>query len=103
MLGDVSGVTALIAANLFVVFFGVSWGPVVRVLLGEIFSNRAALGLAAAAQWLGNFAISTTFPALADLGLAFAYGLCTFFAVLSFLFVMKFVRETKGRQLEDME
>ena len=106
VLGDVAGMTALIAANLFVVFFGVSWGPVVWVLLGEIFSNRiraAALGLAAAAQWLGNFAISTTFPALADLGLAFAYGLYTFFAVLSFLFVMKFVRETKGRQLEDME
>ena len=49
----------------------------------------------------GQLAISTSFP-LADVGLAFAYGLYTFFAVLSFFFVAKFVKETKGRQLEDM-
>ena len=106
VLGDTGGLVALVAANLFVVFFGVSWGPAVWVLLGEIFNNKiraSALGLAAAAQWLANFAISTTFPALADLGLAVAYGLYTTFAVLSFFFVAKFVRETKGRQLEDME
>ena len=104
-LGDVAGTVALIAANLFVVFFGVSWGPAVWVLLGEMFNNRiraSALGLAAAAQWLGNFTISTTFPKLAELGLGVAYGLYTFFAVLSFGFVAKFVRETKGKQLEDM-
>ena len=91
--------------NLFVVFFGVSWGPAVWVLLGEMFHNKiraSALGLAAAAQWLANFAISTSFPKFADIGLAFAYGFYTFFAVLSFFFVAKFVKETKGRQLEDM-
>ncbi len=52
-LGDVAGPVALIAANLFVVSFGMSWGPVVWVLLGEMFPNRiraAALGLAAAGQ-----------------------------------------------------
>lgn len=96
VLSDAAGITALIAANLFVMFFGVSWGPAVWVLLGEIFNNRiraGALGLAVAAQWIANFAISTSFPALADLGLPFAYGLYTFFAVLSFMFVMKFVRD----------
>ncbi|NCT91713.1 sugar porter family MFS transporter [Cellulomonas sp. APG4] len=101
-----AGPTALVAANLFVVFFGVSWGPVVWVLLGEMFNNRiraSALGLAAAVQWLSNFAISTTFPALASVGLGLAYGLYTAFALLSFLFVLRFVKETKGRQLEDME
>ena len=59
---------ALVAANLFVVFFGASWGPLVWVLLGEIFPNsiRArALGVAAAAQWLANFVVSTTFPPMA--------------------------------------
>jgi SP family sugar:H+ symporter-like MFS transporter len=104
-LGDTAGVVALLAANLFVVFFGVSWGPVVWVLLGEMFNNRiraGALGLAAAAQWVSNFVISQTFPTLADIGLALAYGIYTAFAVLSFLFVAKFVRETKGRHLEDM-
>lgn len=105
VLGPMAGPVALIAANLFVMFFGVSWGPVVWVLLGEIFNNRiraAALGLAAAAQWLSNFLISTTFPALASTSLALAYGLYTTFALLSFFFVLKFVPETKNKQLEDM-
>jgi sugar porter (SP) family MFS transporter len=106
VLEGMAGPVALVAANLFVVFFGVSWGPVVWVLLGEMFNNRiraAALGLAAAAQWAGNFLVSTTFPALAEAGLGLAYGLYTAAALLSFLFVARFVRETKGRQLEDME
>ncbi|MFK5582749.1 sugar porter family MFS transporter [Serinicoccus sp. LYQ131] len=104
-LGDTSGLVALVAANAFVVFFGMSWGPGVWVLLGEMFNNRiraTALGLAAAAQWLANFAISTSFPAMADLGLGFAYGFYTIFALLSFFFVLKWVPETKGRELEDM-
>ena len=69
---------ALVAANAYVVFFGVSWGPVVWVLLGEMFPNRiraTALAVAASAQWLANFAITSTFPALAEFGLTFAYGL----------------------------
>jgi MFS transporter, SP family, sugar:H+ symporter len=105
VLGDTSGTVALIAANLFVVFFGMSWGPAVWVLLGEMFNNRiraTALGLAAAAQWLANFVVSTTFPTLADLSLAVAYGLYATFAFVSFFFVFKFVPHTKGRQLEDM-
>ncbi len=105
VLGDNAGLTALLAANLFVVFFGVSWGPVVWVLLGEMFNNRiraGALGLAAAAQWVSNFVISQTFPTLADISLGLAYGIYTAFAVVSFAFVAKFVRETKGRHLEDM-
>jgi SP family sugar:H+ symporter-like MFS transporter len=99
------GTIALIAANLYVVAFGTSWGPVVWVLLGEMFPNwirATALAVAAAAQWLANFAITTTFPVLSDLGLSFAYGLYAAFAALSFAFVLKAVKETKGRELEDM-
>jgi MFS family permease len=62
-----------------------------------------ALGLAAAAQWTSDFLISQTFPTLADIGLGVAYGLCTAFAVLSLLFVAEYVKETNGRQLEDMD
>ena len=97
-------IIALIAANLFVVSFGMSWGPVVWVLLGEMFPNRiraAALGLAAAGQWVANWLITVSFPELrSHLGLAYGfYGLC---AVLSGLFVWKWVMETKGVSLEDM-
>ena len=96
---------ALVAANLFVIFFGVSWGPVVWVLLGEMFPNQiraVALSLAAAAQWLANFIITMTFPTLAAAGLELAYGLYAFFALLSCLFVWRMVKETKGKELEDM-
>lgn len=97
---------ALIAANLYVSCFGFSWGPVVWVLLGEMFNNRirgAALAVAAAAQWIANFLVSTTFPPMAgSLGLGFSYGIYTAFALLSFFFVSAFVRETKGKELEEM-
>ena len=96
---------ALIFANAFVVGFGASWGPLVWVLLGEMFPNRiraAALSVAAAAQWVANFFISTTFPAMADIGLTFAYGFYATFAALSFFFVFFKIPETKGRELEDM-
>lgn len=101
-----AGPIALVAANLFVVFFGVSWGPVVWVLLGEMFPNRfraAALSVAAAGQWAANWAITVSFPALKDFSLGFAYGMYALFALVSFLFVSKFVQETKGKSLEDMD
>ncbi|MFV0435583.1 MAG: sugar porter family MFS transporter [Leucobacter sp.] len=101
-----AGVVAVLAANLYVVFFGMSWGPVVWVLLGEMFNNRIrayAISVAAAAQWLANFAVSLTFPTLADIGLGLAYGLYTTMAIISLFFVWKFVKETRGRELESME
>ena len=99
------GPVALVAANAYVIFFGVSWGPVVWVLLGEMFPNRIramALAVAAAAQWLANFAITSTFPVMAQFSLPFSYGVYAAFAFVSLLFVLRFVRETRGIELEDM-
>jgi SP family sugar:H+ symporter-like MFS transporter len=100
------GVAALIAANAYVVFFGVSWGPVVWILLAEMFPNRVrapALALAASAQWIANFLVSVSFPVLAQhLGLAVTYGLYAASAALSLIFVSTKVRETKGKELEEM-
>lgn len=105
-LGTEQGVVALAAANLYIVFFGMSWGPVVWVLLGEMFNNRirgAALAVAASAQWLANFAVTMTFPILlAGIGLGGAYGIYAGAALISLLFVMLFVKETRGRRLEEM-
>ncbi len=105
-LTDSMGTLALVAANGFVICFGLSWGPVVWVLLGEMFNNRirgAALAVAASAQWLANFAITMTFPVmLASVGLAGAYGFYTVSALLSLVFVLRAVSETKGKQLEEM-
>ena len=83
-----------------------SWGPVVWVLLGEMFPNRirgAALSLAAAGQWAANWAITVTFPGLKDISLGLAYGIYAAFAIFSLLFVLRFVPETKGKTLEDMD
>ncbi|HTY43441.1 MAG TPA: sugar porter family MFS transporter [Thermoanaerobaculia bacterium] len=105
VLSGASGTAALVAANLYVFAFGFSWGPIVWVLLGEMFNNRirgAALALAASAQWIANWLVTLTFPGLSRLGLGYAYGLYTAAAAASFLLVVKFVRETKGRALEDM-
>ena len=105
MLSDGPDVVALIAFNLYVAFFAATWGPVVWVLLGEMFPNRiraAALAIAASAQWVANFIVSTSFPGLAGISLGLAYGIFTAFAILSIPFVMRYIRETKGVSLEDM-
>jgi SP family sugar:H+ symporter-like MFS transporter len=104
-LEGLEGPIALVAANVFVFFFGLSWGPVVWVLLGEMFPNSiraVALSVAAAAQWIANFIVSTTFPALAAIGLGVAYGLYASFAIISIFFVARVLQETKGRTLESM-
>ncbi|KJY38224.1 MULTISPECIES: sugar porter family MFS transporter [Streptomyces] len=99
------GTVALVAAHAFVLFFALSWGVVVWVLLGEMFPNRiraAALGVAAAAQWVANWLITVTFPTLSDWNLSGAYVIYTVFAVLSIPFILKWVPETKGKALEEM-
>jgi sugar porter (SP) family MFS transporter len=106
VLEGAQGPIALVAANLFVIAFGMSWGPVTWVLLGEMFPNRmraTALALAAGGQWVANWVITVTFPGLKDVSLALAYGLYAGFALLSFFFVAQLIPETKGRQLEDMD
>jgi len=100
------GPIALVAANVFVVSFGASWGPLVWVLLGEIFPARIrarALGLAAAAQWIANFLITLSFPAMAAASLPLTYGMYALFATASFFFVMFKIPETNGMSLEQAE
>lgn len=100
------GTVALIAANAYVFFFNMSWGPVMWVMLGEMFPNQlrgSGLAISGLAQWLANFAITMTFPImLTGIGLAGAYGFYTLCAAISILFVARLVHETKGKELEDM-
>lgn len=106
-LGSSFGLIALLAANAYVFFFGISWGPVMWVMLGEMFPNQirgSALAVSGLSQWLANFGITMTFPILlGGIGLGGAYGLYSFFAFVSILFVIRSVRETKGLELEQME
>ncbi|MFF4601249.1 sugar porter family MFS transporter [Streptomyces sp. NPDC001339] len=104
-LPSLEGTVALIAAHGFVLFFALSWGVVVWVFLGEMFPNKiraAALGVAASAQWIANWAITATFPSLAEWNLSGTYVIYMIFALLSVPFVLKYVKETKGKALEEM-
>ncbi|HEX7338307.1 MAG TPA: sugar porter family MFS transporter [Rhodanobacteraceae bacterium] len=106
-LSGAMGVLALVAANAYVVFFNASWGPVMWVMLGEMFPNRirgSALAVAGAAQWLANFLVTMTFPILlAGIGLAVTYGIYAFAALLSVVFVLKCINETSNKELEQMQ
>ena len=102
------GIVALIAANLYVMFFNATWGPVMWIMLGEMFPNQirgSALAVSGLSQWSTNFIITMTFPILltSSIGLGGAYGIYAFFALVSAVFVGKFVHETKGKELEDMK
>ncbi|MEN7342422.1 MAG: sugar porter family MFS transporter [Pseudomonadota bacterium] len=106
VLAPALGTTALLAAVAYVALFNFSWGPVMWVLLGEMFPNRmrgSGLAVSGFAQWIANFAITMTFPILlATTGLTSAYGFYAISAAISVVFVVKGVRETRGRRLEQM-
>ncbi len=101
------GVVAVIAANLYVIFFNVSWGPVMWVMLGEMFPNQirgSALAVCGFFQWFANYLIAQSFPVMAaGLGLAVSYTFYGVCAVISFFLVQKYIHETKGKELEEME
>ncbi|MGX7725420.1 sugar porter family MFS transporter [Rhodococcus sp. 5G237] len=101
------GALALVGANAFVIFFAATWGPIMWVMLGEMFPNRmraVALGISTAANWIANFTVTLAFPPLTSaVGLWFLYGLFAFFALLSFFFVKTRIPETKGMELEEMQ
>lgn len=106
ILGSTEGWVAVLALNGFVAFFAATWGPILWVLLGEMFPNKmraAAMSVAVMANWIANFAVSMSFPGLVQISLGLAYGLFTIGALVSFFYVWKYVKETKGVELEEMD
>jgi SP family sugar:H+ symporter-like MFS transporter len=101
------GLVAVVAANLYVIFFNFSWGPVMWVMLGEMFPNQirgSALAVSGFVQWFANFLISFSFPVMAArLGLTISYTFYVLCAVISFFLVQSMVKETRGKELEQME
>src|SRR3954447_23116311 len=101
------GTIAVVAANLYVIFFNFSWGPVMWVMLGEMFPNQirgSALAVCGFVQWFSNFLISFSFPVMAaKLGLTISYTFYGVCAVISYFLVQKLVHETRGKELEQME
>lgn len=97
----------------YIASFALSLGPVVWVLLSEIFPNSIrgkAMAIAVAAQWISNFAVSQTFPMMMDSPFlmnnfhgGFPFWVYGAMCVVTIVFVWKFVPETKGKRLEEME
>lgn len=105
--GDPAAILTLVCLATFIASFAATWGPVVWVMIPEVLPlsvRGTAMGIAVFGNWLANFAVSQTFPPLLSslgpgpvfLGYA-ALGIC------AGLFVKRFVTETKGRTLEDIE
>ncbi|MCD2324193.1 sugar porter family MFS transporter [Sphingomonas sp. IC-56] len=101
------GQVAVAAALAYSAFFNISWGPVMWVMLGEMFPNQmrgSALAVCGFAQWFANYLVAQSFPVmLASLGLATSYSFYAICAAISFFLVQKFIKETKGKELEAME
>lgn len=104
-LSETAGYTALVAANLYVIFFNFSWGPVMWVMLGEMFPNQmrgSALAVAGLAQWGANYLVVQSFPPMASWSLAGTYAIYTVAAVISWFLVRSLINETRGKELEEM-
>jgi SP family xylose:H+ symportor-like MFS transporter len=97
---------------LYIAGFAMSWGPVTWVILSEIFPNsiRGAMSVPVAALWIANLIVSWTFPILNDnawltekFNHGFSYWIYSLMCLLGALFVYKFIPETKGKTLEEIE
>jgi len=107
-----TGIVALIFMLTYIAGFSMSWGPVTWVLLSEIFPNsiRGAMSIAVSTIWIANLIVSWTFPILNDNILltsifhhGFAYWIYGLMGILAAWFVYRFVPETKGKSLEEIE
>ena len=103
---DIIGTTTLIFIIIYTASFMMSWGPICWVLISEIFPNKIrsqAVAIAVAAQWAANFFISSTYPPMMEFSNGGTYLFYGVMSILSALFVWKYVPETKGKTLEEME
>ena len=101
------GIVTLACLALFIAAFAVSWGPIVWVMLGEIFPLKvrgSAMAVATVLLWGANFVVSLSFPVLLEaLGIGWLFLGYSLIGLAALFFVRSFVTETKGRSLEKIE
>ena len=87
--------------------FAISLGPVMWTMLSEIFPNNVkgiAISIVGFFNSLISYSVTQLFPwELSNLGPTLTFAIYTILAILSLLFVMKYVKETKGKTLEELE
>ena len=102
---DTIGIGALVFIIIYTASFMMSWGPICWVLIAEIFPNTIrgkAVAIAVAFQWIFNYLVSSTFPAMYEFSPFFAYSIYGVICLIAAVFVWKWVPETKGKTLEEM-
>jgi MFS transporter, SP family, xylose:H+ symportor len=113
MSGNV-GIWSLIGVLTFIASFAMSMGPVVWVILSEMFPNNMrsiAMSIAVAAQWAANYVVTQLFPLVAESDVnksqpwngSMPYFIFSVFILLIIYFTYKFIPETKGKTLEELE
>lgn len=101
-LGRGASAGALVSINAYAVAFGITWGPITWLMLSELFDSglrTSAVAVATTVNWLTNWAVTRTFPLLADNGLGLAYAVYAVFAVVALAFAIRVLPETRGRRL----
>lgn len=98
---------AVIGLMSYVIFFAIGLGPITWVLLSEIFPLKVrgkAMTLATFVNWLCNYFVSLTFPTLlVSIGISGSFCVYGIISILAFWFVLRYVPETKGKSLEEIE
>ena len=108
------GILSLVGVLLFIASFAMSMGPVVWVILSEMFPNAirsTAMSIAVAAQWAANYMVTQSFPMVAESPAnnsefwngSLPYFIFSGFILIIILFTIKFIPETKGKSLEELE
>ena len=108
------GILSLVGVLLFIASFAMSMGPVVWVILSEMFPNSirsTAMSIAVAAQWAANYMVTQSFPMVAESKInegdfwngSLPYFIFSVFILGIIFFTYKYIPETKGKTLEELE
>ena len=104
---SINSTLVLIAILLYVAAFAISLGPVMWTMLSEIFPGNVkgiAISIVGFFNSLVSYTVTQFFPwELSNLGPTITFAIYAVLAVISLLFVLKYVVETKGKSLEEVE
>jgi MFS family permease len=104
---NLAGSAILLLILLYIAFFAMAMGPIVWVVLSEIFPTRmrgSAMAIATVALWIADFAVTLSFPVIADrLNETTAFWSYALMCVVDFFFMLFLLPETKGKTLEEIE